>query len=116
MSTTAQHLDRALRALAEPNRRVILGLVRDRPCAVGEIAEQVGLTQQAVSQHLRALRDAGLLTERREGTRHLFMVRPDGFSVVREFLDQFWPTHLAALKQAAEAAAHHTSRDEPADG
>lgn len=105
MSMPAQSLDAALRALADGNRRTILDVVRDRPQAVGEIAEQVAMSQQAVSHHLRVLRGAGLVAERREGTRHLFMVRADGFGVVREFLDGFWPTHLAALKQAAEEAA-----------
>jgi DNA-binding transcriptional ArsR family regulator len=99
-------VDAALRALADRNRRTILAVVRDRPHAVGEIAERTSLSQQAVSHHLRVLRGAGLVTERREGTRHLFSVRTDGFEPVREFLDGFWPARLAALKQAAERRAH----------
>jgi DNA-binding transcriptional ArsR family regulator len=95
-------VDAALRALADRGRRSILAVVRDRPHAVGEIAEQVAMSQQAVSHHLRVLRGAGLVVERREGTRHLFAVRTDGFEAVREFLDTFWPARLAALKQAAE--------------
>ena len=98
-------IDAVLRALADGNRRAILANVRDRPHAVGEIAERMSLTQQAVSHHLRVLRGAGLVTERREGTRHLFSVRADGFDVVREFLETFWPDRLAALKAAAERAA-----------
>jgi DNA-binding transcriptional ArsR family regulator len=98
-------VDVALRALADGNRRRILALVRDQPRAVGEIAEQVAMSQQAVSFHLRVLRGAGLVTERHDRTRHLFMVRTDGLRMVREFLDGFWPTHLAALKNAAEAEA-----------
>ena len=105
MSAHAPTLDAALRALAEPNRRRILAVVRDQPRAVGEIAEQVAMSQQAVSFHLRVLRGAGLVTERHERTRHLFMVRTDGLRAVQEFLDGFWPTHLAALKLAAEAEA-----------
>lgn len=107
MSQPAEELDAALRALADGNRRRILALVRERPCAVGEIAEQVAMSQQAVSHHLRVLRGAGLVTERRERTRHLFAVRTDGLRAVRDFLDGFWPSHLAALKQAAEAEARH---------
>src|SRR6266702_4882162 len=108
-AATAQHLDLALRALADSNRRRILALVRDQPRAVGEIAEQVAMSQQAVSFHLRVLRGAGLVSERHERTRHLFIVRTDGLLAVREFLDGFWPTHLAALKQVAEAEARrHT--------
>ena len=105
MSVPAEQVDAALRALADGNRRRILALVRERPRAVGEIAEQVTMSQQAVSHHLRVLRGAGLVTERRERTRHLFVVRTDGLRAVRDFLDGFWPSHLAALKDAAEAEA-----------
>ena len=105
MSQSVQQLDSSLRALADPSRRTILTLVQERPRAVGEIAERLPLTQQAVSHHLRVLRGAGLVTERREGTRHLFVVNSDGARAVRDFLDRFWPTHLVALKQAAEAEA-----------
>jgi DNA-binding transcriptional ArsR family regulator len=105
MSVPAEELDAALRALADGNRRRILALVRERPRAVGEIAEQVAMSQQAVSHHLRVLRGAGLVSERRERTRHLFVVRTDGLRAVRDFLDGFWPSHLAALKEAAEAEA-----------
>jgi DNA-binding transcriptional ArsR family regulator len=105
-------LDGALRALADGNRRAILQLVRDRPRAVGEIAAQVEMSQQAVSHHLRVLHGAGLVSERREGTRHLFAVRADGFEIVREFLEGFWPARLSALKQAAEAAAAARARDD----
>lgn len=101
----AAGLDAALRALADGNRRTILAVVRDRPRAVGEIAGEVAMSQQAVSHHLRVLRGAGLVTEQRQGTRHLFVVRSDGFDVVQAFLDDFWPTHLRALKRAAEDAA-----------
>lgn len=104
-AATAEPLDATLRALADGNRRAILDVVRDRPLAVGEIAEEVSMSQQATSHHLRVLRGAGLLTETREGTRHLFVVRTDGFDVVRQFLEGFWPDRLAALKAAAERAA-----------
>ena len=94
--------DAALKALAEPNRRAILRLVAGEARSVGDIAAHFEITSQAVSQHLRVLRDAGLVDERREGTRHLFVVNPDGFAAVQEFLDDFWTTHLAALKAAVE--------------
>ena len=110
------HLEVALRALAEPNRRRILALVRDQPRAVGEIAEHLAMSQQAVSFHLRVLRGAGLVNEQRERTRHLFGVRTDGLLTVRDFLDGFWPTHLAALKQAAEAEARLMLRQPRHDG
>ena len=98
-------LDATLRALADGSRRAILEVVRDGPRAVGEIATEVAMSQQAVSHHLRVLRGAGLVTETRDGTRHLFVVRADGFDVVRQFVEGFWPTRLAALKAAAEDAA-----------
>lgn len=95
-------VDAALRALADGNRRAILAAVRQRPLAVGELAHHVDITQQAVSHHLRVLRTAGLVSESREGTRHLFALRADGFEAVRHYLDDFWPSHLAALKAAVE--------------
>ncbi len=98
-------LDAALRALADASRRTILDEVRERPRAVGEIAHKMEISQQAVSHHLSVLRRAGLVSERREGTRHLFAVHTDGFAAVQEFLDGFWPPRLATLKAAAEAAA-----------
>ena len=100
-------LEATLRALADGNRRAILEVVRDAPRAVGEIAEEVEMSQQTVSHHLRVLRGAGLVTETRDGTRHLFAVRADGFDVVRQFVEGFWPDHLAALKAAAERAARN---------
>ena len=100
-------LDATLRALADGNRRAILDVVRDSPRAVGEIATEVAMSQQAVSHHLRVLHGAGLVTETRDGTRHLFMVRTDGFDVVHQFVEGFWPDKLAALKAAAEKTARN---------
>jgi DNA-binding transcriptional ArsR family regulator len=96
--------DAALKALAEPNRRAILRLVSGNPRSVGEIAGHLDITAQAVSRHLKVLREAGLVDERREGTRHLFLIRPDGFSAVQEFLADFWTRQLGQLKVAAENA------------
>jgi DNA-binding transcriptional ArsR family regulator len=95
-------LDASLRALADENRRTILYLVKDAPLAVGDIADKVDVTQQAVSHHLAVLKKAGLVDESREGTRHLFAVRADGFAAVRSYLDDFWPVKLAALKKVVE--------------
>jgi len=108
----AEAVDGALRALSDGNRRRILALVRDQPRAVGEIAQLLGMSQQIASHHLRVLRSAGLVSEQRERTRHLFMVSTDGLAAVRDFLDQFWPTRLAALKRAAEAEAGRRSPEE----
>jgi DNA-binding transcriptional ArsR family regulator len=101
----ADDLDLALRALADANRRAILATIRTRPRPVGDIAEEVGLSQQATSHHLGVLRAAGLASGTREGTRHLFAVSTDGLAAVRSYLDDFWPTKLAALKSAIESRA-----------
>jgi DNA-binding transcriptional ArsR family regulator len=69
------------------------------------VAGKLGVSQQIASHHLRVLRGAGLVTERRERTRHLFVVRTDGLAAVSDFVDEFWPSHLRALKHAAESAA-----------
>ena len=105
MHNQAEAVDEPLRALSDGTRRRILALIRDQPRAVGEIALELGSSQQIISHHLRVLRGAQLVSERRERTRHLFMVRTDGLEAVRDFLDGFWPAHLAALKRAAEADA-----------
>ena len=92
----------ALKALGEPRRVEILQLLRDRPRTVGEIAAQVDVTQQAVSQHLAVLGQAGLVEARREGTRSIYAVRPDGFAPVEEFVRSFWAPRLRALKDDIE--------------
>jgi DNA-binding transcriptional ArsR family regulator len=94
--------DAALRALAEPQRRRILELVRDGERPAGEIADHFAITPQAVSQHLRVLRDAGLLHERREGTRRLYAIRPEAIASVRAYLDELWPASLDRLRAAVE--------------
>lgn len=91
-----------LKALAEPRRQELLELLRDGPLAVVELAEQVEVTQQAVSQHLRVLEQAGLVEARREGTRHIYAVRPEGFAPVEAFVKSFWDTRLARLKKVME--------------
>jgi DNA-binding transcriptional ArsR family regulator len=94
--------DAVLRALAEPQRRRILTVVGDRELPAGEIAEHFDITHQAVSQHLKVLRDAGLLHERRDGTRRLYAIRPEAIESVREFLDELWPASLDRLRATIE--------------
>jgi uncharacterized protein YndB with AHSA1/START domain/DNA-binding transcriptional ArsR family regulator len=95
-------MDAVARALAEPRRREILELVRDRELSAGEIASRFEVTRPAVSQHLTVLRESGLLAERRDGTRRLYRARPEGLADLRRFLDRFWTDHLERLKLAAE--------------
>jgi DNA-binding transcriptional ArsR family regulator len=97
-------VDAALRALAEPRRREILRLVWDRARPVGEIAAHVGVSQPAVSQHLRVLKEAELVSDRRDGARRLYRARPDTVEALREFLDNYWTGGLSRLRDAAEAA------------
>ena len=98
----AAHIDAAVRAIAEPRRREILKLVRDRELSAGEIASRFDVTRPAVSQHLAVLREAQLVSERREGTRRLYRARPEGMAGLREFLEDFWTDRLERLKLAAE--------------
>jgi DNA-binding transcriptional ArsR family regulator len=93
----------ALRAIAEPRRRQILRLVRDEEMSAGEIASHFEVTRSAVSQHLRVLKDAGLVSERRQGTRRIYRIRPEGLAELREFIDGLWEIKLAAPKRVAEA-------------
>jgi DNA-binding transcriptional ArsR family regulator len=89
--------------LSEPRRRQILELIKDRELPAGKIAEQFDVTQPAISQHLKILLDAGLLNVRRDGTRKLSRLRPEGLNEVRAYLESFWDASLAQLKTAAEA-------------
>jgi DNA-binding transcriptional ArsR family regulator len=95
-------MEEAIRAIAEPHRRRILRLVADRELSAGEIASRFEITRPAVSQHLTVLREAGLVAERREGTRRLYTLRPEGFADLRSFLEAFWDEGLERLKRAAE--------------
>ncbi|MBD2896650.1 ArsR/SmtB family transcription factor [Actinomadura nitritigenes] len=96
--------DAVLRALADPHRRRILRLVQHTELAAGQIAASFPLTQQAVSQHIGVLKQAGLLAERREGTRRLYALRREALEPVRDLLSEFWPDALGRLKRAVETA------------
>jgi DNA-binding transcriptional ArsR family regulator len=98
-----QATDEALRAIAEPRRRAILRLVAHDELAAGEIAAAFDVTRTAVSQHLTVLKNAGLLTERRDGTRRLYRARPEGLAGLREFLDGMWASSLDAARRIVEA-------------
>ena len=97
-----QDTDEALRAIAEPRRRKILQLVAHDELAAGEIAAAFDITRTAVSQHLTVLKNAGLLTERRDGTRRLYRARAEGLAGLREFLDDMWAGALDAARRLAE--------------
>ena len=90
-------------ALADPTRRAIFERLRGGPRPVGELASDLPVSRPAVSQHLRVLKEAGLVTERRDGTRRLYRIDPDGIAALRDYFDEFWTDALAAFKAAAEA-------------
>jgi DNA-binding transcriptional ArsR family regulator len=92
-------------ALGDGTRRLILERLRRGPCAVGELAAALPVSRPAVSQHLRVLKEAGLVRERRNGTRRLYRVDTDGLAEVRDYLESFWTDVLAAFEAAAEAEA-----------
>jgi DNA-binding transcriptional ArsR family regulator len=96
-------VEAAIRAIAEPRRRAILRLVRRRELSAGQIASHFDVTRPAISQHIRVLKHARLVTERRAGTRRLYRARPEGLAKIRGFLEEFWDVRLRLLKHAAEA-------------
>lgn len=97
-------MDLALKAIAEPRRRAILRLVRDGELASGEIARHFDVTGPAISQHLGVLKEAGLVSERRDGTRRLYRARPEAITDLQRFLEDFWDDGLDRLRNAAERA------------
>jgi DNA-binding transcriptional ArsR family regulator len=98
-------------ALAEPRRRAILSLVRDEPRAASDIAREFPeITQQAVSLHLKALSEAGLVDVRPAGRQRLYVLRPEGLQPVRDYLETLWPERLASLKQAVEREVRRGDR------
>jgi DNA-binding transcriptional ArsR family regulator len=92
-------------ALGDPTRRAIFECLGDRPKAVGELAGELPVSRPAVSQHLKVLKDAQLVVDRRVGTRRIYQLDPDGLRVLRGYLDHFWDQALAAYKTAVEQQA-----------
>ncbi|HSD78303.1 MAG TPA: metalloregulator ArsR/SmtB family transcription factor [Solirubrobacteraceae bacterium] len=92
----------ALAALGDPTRQAILERLAGGPLAVGELAAGLPVSRPAVSQHLKVLKQAGLVRDRAAGTRRLYSVDPDGLAALRSYFDRFWTTALAAFKEAAE--------------
>ena len=89
-------------ALGDRTRRAIFERLRGGPRAVGELAEGLPVSRPAVSQHLRVLREAGLVSERRDGTRRVYRLAPSGIAELRAYFDEFWNQALADFKAAAE--------------
>jgi DNA-binding transcriptional ArsR family regulator len=96
-----------LKAIAEPRRQEILRLVWRRERPAGDVASHFEISRPAISKHLRILKEAGLVEERREGTQRLYCARPEGLAEARRFLESFWEEGLAAIKRSAEDGARH---------
>ena len=106
----------ALQCLADPTRRAVFERLRRGPQAVGALATGLPVSRPAVSQHLKALKQAGLVSDRAEGTRRVYYIDPDGLGELRRWLDQFWDGALAAFKREVERPADPTDpkgRDTP---
>jgi DNA-binding transcriptional ArsR family regulator len=88
--------------LADPSRRAVFEALRDGPCAVGELAKRFPISRPAVSQHLKVLKEAGLVTDHAAGTRRLYRIRPEGLAALRTYLDQMWDDALNAFAAAVE--------------
>ena len=103
-------MEAADHAMAAPRRRAILSLVRSDELSAGEFAAHFDVTRPAVSQHLRVLKEAELLVERREGTRRLYRARPEGLAELRAFVEGFWDDRLDTLKAEAEVEQRRRTR------
>jgi DNA-binding transcriptional ArsR family regulator len=94
--------DSGLGLLGDPTRRAIFELLARRPSSVGELARQLPVSRPAVSQHLRVLKDGGLVVSRAEGTRRVYQLNPDGVSALRAYLDRVWDEALTSFQKVAD--------------
>jgi DNA-binding transcriptional ArsR family regulator len=102
----------AIAALADPTRRTVFERLRDGPRPVVELAKGLPVSRPAVSQHLRVLKEAGLVREHRRGTRNFYSVNGDGLAELRDYFERYWDEALAAFKEAAEKGEADESADE----
>jgi DNA-binding transcriptional ArsR family regulator len=105
--------ENALAALADPTRRRVFERLRNGPHAVGEIARGMPVSRPAVSQHLKVLKEAGLVADRPEGTRRVYYIDPQGLGALRQWLDQFWDQALAAFQAEVERGAQDGETEKP---
>lgn len=103
----------ALAALADPTRRAVFERLRDGPASVGAVAAGLPVSRPAVSQHLKALKVAGLVADRPDGTRRIYYIDPDGLGELRRWLDQFWDDALQAFKHEVESPPPHRRERTP---
>jgi DNA-binding transcriptional ArsR family regulator len=98
--------------LGDPTRRAIFELLARHPSTVGELAQQLPITRSAVSQHLRVLKDGGLVVSRAEGTRRIYRLNPDGVTALRTYLDRVWAEALTAFGKATQATTHDPDQED----
>jgi DNA-binding transcriptional ArsR family regulator len=104
-------------ALGDPTRRNVVEILRGGERSVGDLASELPVSRPAVSQHLRVLKGAGLVTERRDGTRHLYAIDPTGLTALRAYLETFWDTALGSFKEVADRTVpDRARRTDAADG
>ena len=96
------YLEKSFEALGDPTRLAIFQRIASRPHSVGEIAEHLPVSRPAVSQHLRVLKDAGLVADVKEGTRRVYQVKPEGIEALRKYFEQLWNRNLKAFEAAAD--------------
>ena len=101
-----------LGVLGDPSRRAIFELLARHPCTVGELAQELPITRSAVSQHLRVLKDGGLVVSHAEGTRRIYRLNPDGVTALRAYLDRVWAEALTAFGKAAQAASVDSEQED----
>ena len=105
------NVNRIISAFADPTRRSVFERLRDGPRSVGEIARGLPVTRPAVSQHLKVLKEAGVVGDRSVGTRRIYYIDPKGLAAMRAWLDQFWESALDAFALAAEAEAQRSNKE-----
>jgi DNA-binding transcriptional ArsR family regulator len=105
--------DAGLGLLSDPTRRAIFELLARRPSSVGELAQQLPISRPAVSQHLRVLKDGGLVVSEAVGTRRVYRLNPDGVAALRTWLDRVWDEALTAFHKAADSAPDDPRQEEP---
>ena len=105
--------ERALQCLSDPTRRRVFEKLRAGPRSVGALAEGLPVSRPAVSQHLKALKEAGLVNERPEGTRRVYFIDPDGLGELRRWIDEFWDAALESLKKEVETLSRSPGRRKP---
>jgi DNA-binding transcriptional ArsR family regulator len=103
----------ALTALADPTRRALFERLRNGPASVGDLAAELPVSRPAVSQHLKALKVAGLVTDRPDGARRVYTIDPDGLGELRRWLDQFWDSALESFKNEVETPQTTRGRKKP---